>query len=94
MNRWPYSTNPLTAFDEMEMDAPAIEALAIERDSSADALEKMLDASPAAVRAHRLTAKRLRRIASALGYIAGRVDRLHLLDAPIKFEDTFQKRAS
>lgn len=89
MNRFPYSTKPLEAFDQIESDAMALEAISTELDQSADVIEKLENGSQEAVQRLRNRAKRLRRVASCLGYIAGRVDRLHLLNEPVRRESTY-----
>jgi len=89
MNRFPYSTDPVQAFDQMEAEALFLENLAGEREETADVIEKMEGGSREAANSHRITAKRLRRIASCLGYMAGRVDRLHLLNDPVRRESTY-----
>ncbi|WP_201829621.1 hypothetical protein [Microvirga zambiensis] len=91
MNRFPYSLNALQAFDEIEADALALEALAEEREQAGAAIQKMEGGSLDAARCHLLMAKRLRRIASCLGYMAGRVDRLQLLNEPVRRETNYGK---
>jgi len=89
MSRFPYDADPMKAFDQIEADALALETLSREMDQSADAIEKLEDGSKSAVDLLRIRAKRLRRIAACLGYVAGRVDRLHLLNEPVRRETNY-----
>lgn len=89
MSRFPYDVNPAKAFDQIEADAIALDTLSREMEQSAEAIEKMPDGSKTAVDLLRIRAKRLRRIAACLGYVAGRVDRLHLLNEPVRRESNY-----
>lgn len=89
MSRFPYPTEPLAGFEAMERDALLLERLAEDADQSAAVLKKLPSASIDAAQALETQAKRLRRIAACLGYMAGRLDRLHLLNDPVRRESNY-----
>jgi len=89
MRRFPYPTDPMTGFEAMELDAMLLERLAEEMEQSASVLQGFGDTARASVPALEIRAKRLRRIAACLGYMAGRLDRLHLLNEPVRRESTY-----
>ncbi|NBJ13318.1 hypothetical protein [Microvirga arsenatis] len=72
----------------MEADAMLLERIAEESEQSLSAL-KQLGAKPEIMTALENRAKRLRRIAACLGYMAGRLDRLHLLNEPVRRESNY-----
>jgi hypothetical protein len=88
MNRFPYPTEALAGFEAMEADAMLLERLAEETDQSRSALQQ-IGAQPDVLTALENRAKRLRRVAAALGYMAGRLDRLHLLREPVRRESNY-----
>lgn len=90
MNLFPYPTDALKGFEEIEVDALTLDALAGEMEQSASVIWRMDGGSQAAARLLKNRAKRLRRIAACLGYIAGRLDRLHLLNEPVRRENTYR----
>lgn len=98
MSRFPYNADPLRAFDEIEADAMVLEEQARRRDETADVIEKMEGGSVEAVHANRILAKRFRRIAACLGYIAGRVNKIEYLNVPDHRPNTYggasQQKAS
>lgn len=89
MSRFPYPTEQLTGFEAMEADAMLLEHLADDAEQSASVLRKLPNASLDAASALDIRAKRLRRIAACLGYMAGRLDRLHLLNEPVRRETNY-----
>jgi hypothetical protein len=89
MARFPYPTEQIAGFEAMEADAMLLERMAEEAEQSASVLRKLPNASLDAARALETKAKRLRRIAACLGYMAGRLDRLHLLSEPVRRESTY-----
>lgn len=89
MRRFPYPTEQMSGFEAMEADAILLERLAEEAEQSASVLRKLPSASLDAARALEVQAKRLRRIAACLGYMAGRLDRLHLLNEPVRRESNY-----
>ena len=88
MVRFPYPTDPMAGFEAMETDAMFLERLAEETDGSASAL-RQIGAQPDVIIALENRAKRLRRVAACLGYMAGRLDRLHLLNEPVRRESNY-----
>ncbi|NBJ24102.1 hypothetical protein [Microvirga arsenatis] len=88
MRRFPYPTEALSGFEAMEADAMLLERIAEESEQSLSAL-KQLGAKPEIMTALENRAKRLRRIAACLGYMAGRLDRLHLLNEPVRRESNY-----
>jgi acyl-CoA reductase-like NAD-dependent aldehyde dehydrogenase len=88
MRRFPYPTEALTGFEAMEADALLLERLAEEMEQSKAALHQ-LGALPEVTKALENRLKRLRRIAACLGYMAGRLDRLHLLNEPVRRESNY-----
>jgi hypothetical protein len=89
MNRFPYATDALKGFDEIEADAMALHALSEELEQSASVIEQLENGSRDAAQALRVRAKRLRRVAACLGYLAGRVSRIHLLNEPVRRETNY-----
>lgn len=89
MNRFPYPTEALAGFEAMEADAMLLERLAEDAEQSASVLKKLPSASLDAAGSLEAQAKRLRRIAACLGYMAGRLDRLHLLKEPVRRESNY-----
>ena len=88
MTHCPYDTNnPLKAFDEIDSDAALLERMAADIEGSSDAVEKIGNRGMA--RVHRLTAKRLRRMAAFLDFMKGRTERIHLLEDPVKRASTY-----
>jgi hypothetical protein len=79
----------MSGFDAMEADALLLERLAEEAEQSATVLKKLPSGSLDAARSLEARAKRLRRIAACLGYMAGRLDRLHLLNEPVRRESNY-----
>ncbi|MBA1156910.1 hypothetical protein [Microvirga mediterraneensis] len=89
MNRFPYPFDALAGFEAMEADAMLLERLAEEMDQSRSALQQLGHQNRDVLRGMENRAKRLRRIAACLGYMAGRLDRLHLLSEPVRRESTY-----
>jgi transcriptional regulator with XRE-family HTH domain len=89
MNRFPYSADALKGFEEIEADAMTLQALSEEMEQSASVIEQLENGSRDAVQALRVRAKRLRRVAACLGYVAGRVSRIHLLNEPVRRETSY-----
>jgi hypothetical protein len=89
MSRFPYPADPMGGFEAMEADAMLLERIAEEAAQSASILKKLPNASLDAARALEVQAKRLRRVAACLGYMAGRLDRLHLLNEPVRRESNY-----
>lgn len=89
MKRFPYPTEALSGFEAMEADAMLLERLAEEVDQSASALKQLGYTNHADLLGMEKRAKRLRRIAACLGYMAGRLDRLHLLNEPVRRESNY-----
>lgn len=89
MRRFPYPTDPMSGFEAMELDAMVLERLAEEMDQSRSVLQQIGHSNRDALTALENRAKRLRRIAACLGYMAGRLDRLHLLNEPVRRESNY-----
>ena len=88
MTHFPYDmNNPLNAFDAIDSDAGLLERMAADIEGSSDAVEKIGNRGMA--RVHRLTARRLRRMAAFLDFMKGRTHRIHLLEDPVKRTSTY-----
>lgn len=84
MSVWPYPREAVKAFEAIEFDALIATAIADECEGSAKALKYLPEASKRRIAQLERRAKALRQLIQLAGFMSGRVDRLDILETPVR----------